>query len=230
MSSIHPERPVLQPVILQGARKINRRARGHGTSLITLPGRHGAPNTAIITEAILERKAAQHYLAQPDVVSVRAQVGPVPYRGLDNAQHTHVFDLLVERGDGRRIAVAVKPYALAVKERLDLKLGCIAQSISPKFADEVTLFTDRTISRATEANNARFHALRKVEDTEADAAVRRFIGTLTGQITLRRLVEVVGLGGRAFRAAFVAVFLGLLVQVSSGVIDYSTVVRAGRPA
>lgn len=63
-----------QPVFLRGARAINRRTRGHGTSNVVLPNEGCGPNQVVSVEAILERKGLQHYLSLPGVVRVTGQV------------------------------------------------------------------------------------------------------------------------------------------------------------
>lgn len=215
-----------QPIMLAGSRKINRKALSHGTSNLALPTAAREPNVTISLEAILERKCAQHYLAMPSTVHVWAQADPIVYTDQNGDTKQHTFDIMVESNDGHITAVAVKPYAIALRKRLDLTLQRIAACITPDFANEVALFTDRTISRQVEDNNSRFHAYRRQSDIEAETALQRIMCGLKGTISINDLVQAVGLDGRGFWAIFIAIYEGVLRQVSPGRIDYDTLVRA----
>jgi len=216
-----------QPVFLRGARAINRKTRCHGTSNVVLPNESCGPNHVVSVEAILERKGLQHYLSLPGVVKVTGQVGPVDYFDAEGNSKKHTFDLFALRSDGRRTLVAVKPFEIAVRDRLDLTLQQIAACISSDFADEVALFTDRTISRQQQVNNSRYHAIRRITDQEAELAVEGVVRQLTGNTTISNLVDAAGLAGRAYGAILNSIYRGVLHQVSAGLIDYGTVVRAG---
>jgi len=216
-----------QPVFLPGARAINRRTKGHGTSNVVLPNEGWGPNHVVSVEAILERKGLQHYLSQPGIVKVTGQAGPVGYVDADGNQKKHTFDLLAHRSDGYKIAVAVKPFETAVRDRLDLTLQKIAACVPAGFANEVALFTDRTISRQQQVNNSRYHAIRRIADQEAELAVERVIRQLNGNTTISDLIDAVGLAGRAYGAILNSIYRGVLHQVSAGLIDYGTVVRVG---
>ena len=132
---------------------------------------------------------------------------------------------MVERDDGHITAVAVKPYAIALRKCLDLTFQRIAACITPDFANEVALFTDRTISRQVEDNNSRFHAYRRQSDLEAETALQRIMCGLKGTTSISDLVQAVGLDGRGFWAIFIAIYGGVLRQVSPGRIDCDTLVQ-----
>jgi len=216
-----------QPIFLPGARAINRKTKGHGTSNVVLPNEGCGPNQVVSVEAILERKGIQHYLSQPGVVSVTGQVGPIEYVDARGKSKSHTFDLFVVRADGHKALVAVKPFEIAARDRLDLTLQEIAACVPAGFANEVTLFTDRTISRQQQVNNSRYHAFRRIDDPEAELAVEGAISQLKGSTTISDLVDAVGLAGRAYGAIINSIYRGVLHQVSVGLIDYSTVVRLG---
>lgn len=216
-----------QPVFLRGARAINRKTRGHGTSNVVLPNDGCGPNEVVSVEAILERKGFQHYVSQPDVVRVTGQVGPIEYVNAEGSRKEHTFDLFVVRSDGHKTLVAVKPFEIAVKDRLDLTLQQIAACVPAGFANEVALFTDRTISRQQQVNNSRYHAIRRIDDQEAELAVEMAVGQLKGSTTISDLVDAVGLAGRAYGAILNSIYRGVLHQVSAGLIDYGTIVRSG---
>ena len=215
-----------QPIFLRGARAINRKTKGHGTSNVVLPNEGCGPNQVVSVEAILERKGLQHYLSQPGVVRVTGQVGPIKYVNAEGNRKEHTFDLLVVRSDGHKILVAVKPFEIAVRDRLDLTLQQIAACVPAGFANEVALFTDRSISRQQQVNNSRYHAIRRIADQEAELAVEGAVRQLKGSTTISDLVEAVGLAGRAYGAILNSIYRGVLHQVSAGLIDYDTVVRA----
>ncbi|MEO9898446.1 MAG: hypothetical protein ABJD13_15865 [Paracoccaceae bacterium] len=216
-----------QPVFLRGARAINRKTRGHGTSNVVLPNDGCGPNQVVSVEAILERKGLQHYLSQPGVVRVTGQVGPIKYVNAEGNRKEHTFDLFVVRSDGHKTLVAVKPFEIAVRDRLDLTLQQIAACVPAGFANEVALFTDRTISRQQQVNNSRYHAIRRIDDQEAELAVEVAVRQLKGSTTISDLVDAVGLAGRAYGAILNSIYRGVLHQVSAGLIDYGTIVRSG---
>lgn len=216
-----------QPVFLRGARAINRKTRGHGTSNVVLPNEGCGPNQVVSVEAILERKGLQHYLSQPCVVRVTGQVGPIKYVNAEGIRKEHTFDLFVVRSDGHKTLVAVKPFEIAVRDRLDLTLQQIAACVPAGFANEVALFTERTISRQQQVNNSRYHAIRRINDQEAELAVEDAVRQLKGSTTISDLVDAVGLAGRAYGAILNSIYRGVLHQVSAGLIDYGTIVRSG---
>jgi hypothetical protein len=150
-------------------------------------------------ERLLERKGLQHYLSLPGIIKVTGQVGPIDYKDADGIHKKHTFDLFALRSDGHKILVAVKPFEIAVRDRLDRTLQQIAACVPAGFANEVALFTDRTISRQQQVNNSRFHALRRIRDVEAEQAVEAASLRLHGETTVGDLVNVVGLAGRAYQ-------------------------------
>lgn len=227
MSSSYSTQGFHQPVFLRGARAINRRTRGHGTSNVVLPNEGCGPNQVVSVESILERKALQHYLSLPGVERVMGQVGPIDYIDADGQSKQQTIDLVAHFRNGYKIGVAVKPFEIAVRDRLDLTLQQIAACIPEKTANEVALFTDRTISRQQQVNNSRYHALRRISDIEAERAVEEASRQLRGQTTVGDLVEAIGLAGRAYGAVLNSIYRGVLHQVSAGLIDYGTVVRSG---
>lgn len=216
-----------QPVFLRGARAINRKTKGHGTSNVVLPNEGCGPNQVVSVEAILERKGFQHYVSQPDVVRVTGQVGPIEYVDAEGNHKEHTFDLFAVRSDGHKTLVAVKPFEIAVRDRLDLTLQQIAACVPTGFANEVALFTDRTISRQQQINNSRYHAIRRIDDQEAELAVEEVVRQIKGSTTISDLVDAAGLAGRAYGAILNSIYRGVLHQVSAGLIDYGTIVRPG---
>ncbi len=194
---------------------------------MVLPNDGCGPNEVVSVETILERKSFQHYVSLPDVVRVTGQVGPIEYVNAEGTRKEHTFDLFVVRSDGHRTLVAVKPLEIAVKDRLDLTLQQIAACVPAGFANEVALFTDRTISRQQQVNNSRYHAIRRIDDQEAELAVAVAVRQLKGSTTISDLVDAVGLAGRAYGAILNSIYRGVLHQVSAGLIDYGTIVRSG---
>ena len=71
--------------------------------------------------------------------------------------------------------------------------------VTPEFADEVVVMTERDIDPVELFNAEMMHEMRR-PDLEADAAARRVMGELAASVQIQDLVEVINLGARGFRA------------------------------
>lgn len=161
-------------------------------------------------------------LARPDVVDIWDQPPPVPYRDTEGRPKTHTFDYLITLVNGRRIAIAVKPAAIVERYGFRDTLKLIRAAMPLRFADDIVLVTERSYCPSAARNAQKLHDFRRTADAEADEAIAALIRALSRPTTLAELAQKSGLGGRAFRAAFRAIYAGLLRTLDAGDILPST--------
>ncbi|OSP54463.1 TnsA endonuclease N-terminal domain-containing protein [Pseudoruegeria sp. SK021] len=164
--------------------------------------------------------------ARRDVVDIWDQPPPITYRDANGCPREHTFDFRVTLDDGQRIAIAVKPEALAQRQRFRETLRLIRAATPLSYARDVVLVTERSYTPADARNAQKLHDFRRTPDPVADTAIAALIDGLTGATTLAELVDASGLKGRGFRASFRAIFSGLLRSVDGGDILPSSVVTA----
>ncbi len=164
----------------------------------------------IISASQGERETCLLSLAMPDLWNLIDQPKPVSFVDVDGRQKTHRFDYLAEFKNGRRVAIAVKPAERV--ERLNFKatLQAIRRDLPIGFADQVALVTERERHKVEVRNAELLNFFRRCSDEEADNIVFDLINGLFGEVPISDLVEKTGLGARAFRAAFRAVYAGRL--------------------
>ncbi|GHH04004.1 Tn7 transposase TnsA N-terminal domain-containing protein [Pseudodonghicola xiamenensis] len=132
-----------------------RRSKGslRGSMVAMLPG-FQRPRL-IHFESALEYAFLCLTLVRDDVHHVREQPPAISYVGTDGLPARHVFDFLVTKADGERIAVAIKPMQRVLKLNFASELEAVAAVVSKSFADRVLLVTDQHIDRAAAAEAAR---------------------------------------------------------------------------
>ncbi|MEH3119789.1 MAG: hypothetical protein PGN25_19955 [Methylorubrum populi] len=184
-------------------------------------------NRELIGESDLEAKAALILLARPDCARLFEQPAPVPYRDLEGIMRRHTFDLLLVLKSGRRIAVAVKPKAIAEKHGLKALVTLIARQMDPAFANGALLMTDAMMPREDVQNGGLIHDARRLPDPELDARVRAVAEGLNGASTIACIVRAAGLEGhdQGFYTVARAIGDGILVPTRSGLIDPEMTVR-----
>lgn len=150
-------------------RSISRRSKAslRGTMVAKLPG--------FTRPRILQFESALEYaflcltLVRDDIQHIWDQPPVVHYAGPNGRQAKHVFDFLVTRTDGERIAVAVKPMQRVIARNFLSELECIAAATPKQFADRVILITERHLDRAAAAEAARTLARTRPALTEVTA-------------------------------------------------------------
>ncbi|PAU98837.1 TnsA endonuclease N-terminal domain-containing protein [Paracoccus salipaludis] len=175
-------------------------------------------------ESKLEQNVLYLLLSRADVVDVWDQPPPISYADSHGKRRTHVFDYLATLTDGRRIAIAVKPFAVAERRNFRETLNLIRAATPLTYAHEVVLVTERSYTPAAARNAQKLHEFRRAADLEADDIVARLIANLNGPTTIAELVAQSGLEGRAFRAVFRAIFAGFLRALDQGDILPSTTI------
>lgn len=132
-----------------------RRSKGslRGSMVAMLPG-FQRPRL-IHFESALEYAFLCLMLVREDVHHIREQPPAISYVGTDGRPARHVFDFLVTKADGERIAVAIKPMQRVLKLNFASELEAVAAAVSKSFADRVLLVTDQHIDRGAAAEAAR---------------------------------------------------------------------------
>jgi hypothetical protein len=178
---------------------------------------------AVVFESHLELMTALMLIRIPGVVDLVDQPPAVIYVDYDGVVHRHTFDYLVAFADGRRWAVAVKPYERAVKKNLVSTLGLIATQ-NPAFADQFHLVTEKNFSRTQVSNALLMHHISYEVDQQVDAIVGRLVASMSGTCTIADLVTAAGAGSRAYRSVVRFLARGTLSLKSGGHIRYSSIV------
>ncbi len=188
-------------------------SRGHVTGG---SGSSGAPSRMRYFESKREQDALYMLLARPDVVDIWDQPPPISYCDATGRKRSHTFDFLITLIDGRRIAIAVKPAAIVERTGFRETLQRIRAAAPLSYANEVVLITERSYTPSAARNAQKLHEFRRTPDPEADEVIAAIARGLSSPTTIAELVEASGLGGRAFRAAFKAIYAGMLRVIDAG--------------
>lgn len=216
-----------EPLRSVAARRPAESPRWSGRPFIVEPN----DNREFLGESELEAKAAFILLARPDCARLFEQPAPVSYRDHEGITRRHTFDLLLVLTSGRRIAVAVKPKAIADKIGLKALVTLIARQMDPAFANGALLMTDAMMPRADVQNGRMIHDARRLPDPTLDARVRAVTEGLLGASPIACIVRAAGLEGHdhGFYAVARAIGDGILVPTRRGLIDLDMTVRRAVP-
>lgn len=207
----------IRPLPSRATRKPSARSRASSRGHVTGGGPpSGSPPRLRYFESKREQDVLYLLLARPDVVDVWDQPPPVSYRDATGRRRSHTFDFLVTLIDGKRIAIAVKPEAIVERQGFRENLQRIRAATPLSYAHEVVLITERSYTPSAARNAQKLHEFRRTPDPEADAAIASLVRNLSGPRTIAELVRASGLGGRAFRATFKAIYAGLLRALDAG--------------
>ena len=190
-----PESGVAFPVRRKIVRKIAKGRRNHFTGQFTFGPDEGE---TMDVESNTELRVALVTLARPDVVGLENQV-PFEWIGPDGKTATHHFDFRVLMANGSRKAIMVKSEYRRLQAKTRLELAQIAAQVTPDFADEVVVMTERDVNPVEYFNAEIMHEMRQ-SDFEADAAARAAMAEIPATAKIQDLVDRIGLGARGFRA------------------------------
>lgn len=178
----------------------------------------------IISASQGERETCLLTLAMPNLWNLFDQPKPVSFVEVDGRQRTHRFDYLAEFKCGERVAIAVKPLDRARKLNFKASLKAIKRDLPAGFADKVVLVTERERHRVEVRNAELLNFFRRCPDTEADSVISDLTNRLFGEISLTELINKSGLGARAFRAAFRAIYAEKLIANTRELISTNSIV------
>lgn len=186
---------LVMPERLNTTRKLAKGRREHFTGQFTFGSDEGR---TMDVESHTELNVALVTIARPDVVDLEHQV-PFQWVKPDGKPATHHFDFRVVMVDGKRRAIMVKSEYRRRQTKVQDELAQIAAQVTPDFADEVVVMSERDLDPIELFNAEIMHEMRR-PDPEADASARRVVGEIVASVRIMDLVEAVGLGARGFRA------------------------------
>ncbi|WP_299738791.1 hypothetical protein [uncultured Roseobacter sp.] len=222
------EMPGVTPLPYRGNRPINVRSRGSCRILAVFVDLETGQPRRYGLDSQLEYHHLALTLANPAVMQVREQVGPLPFVDDDGKAAKHFIDLVIQNRDGRRIAVAVKPTERLASGRFIRELECLRESIVSGIADELRLVTEHCISRVEAFNAIMYQRFALCPDCDVDARLAEILDSVHGEISICDLTRLCRAGGRGFRCIVRGLYEGMLTKVSPGRINFFTMVRAIR--
>lgn len=215
------------PAQSRAARNIANASKEHCTAFAVFGQGAGVRTQA---ESHLELCHLMVLNASPDVADVREQV--LFSYGRRN-ERRHYFDIVVTKTCGRRIACTVKPVGRLRRRFID-EMETIAWWVhETRFADSVSLLTDRDLDPVGLHNAKLLTAVVRDADPDATAQARRAIAALHGAVSLNDLSEAISREGRGHREHGYRALLRLiasreLVPLKHGKISPQThVIRTG---
>ena len=170
---------VTMPARLQIDRTIAKGCREHFTGQFTFGPDEGK---TMDIESNTELRVALVVLSRPGVVDLENQV-PFSWVQSDGKSATHHFDFRVLMADGTRRAIMVKSEYRRRQAKVLRELTQIAAQVTPNFADEVVLMTERDIDPVEFYNAEMMHEMRR-PDPEADAAARRIMREIVASVQI----------------------------------------------
>lgn len=186
--------PRILPAPSRAERNVASASKGHCTVDAVLGGGAGV---RVQAESHLELCHLLVLNADRSIVDLQEQVR---FRYGAHNEREHVFDVVVTRTTGSRIAYTIKPEVRLRSGRFLAEMQTVAWWVGQKrFADDVRLLTDADLDEV-ELHNAKVIAAVRDPDPEADAIVRNRTAAITGAMTLRDLTIATGLEARGYRA------------------------------
>lgn len=215
------------PDVRATARTVPLRGKYSGRARLNLPIPATNENALFIVESFSENSLAMVLAVRRDFCDLAVQVGPVPFVRADGRPAKHFIDILFTDTKGKRTAFLVKNRRRAGCQEFQDAASRIAAAAVPVYADTVQIVTDEDLDRLEVLNASRYLFYRRFPDAEADARVHDTIKLLIAPVPIVQIMRMSGLGGRAYRSIFCAIFRGFLVRCSGGEIDMWTLVKAG---
>ncbi|UAB88247.1 hypothetical protein I5192_13560 [Ruegeria sp. SCSIO 43209] len=178
-------------------------------------------------ESKLEQRVLFLLLANPAVANVWEQPQLISYRDQSGNRKTHFIDFLAELKNGRRLAIAVKPWKVVLEKNFLRELQQIRVAMRKDFADDIVLVTERDFTRAEALNAQRFVEFSKARNTEHQAHLKSVTRDVCFPVTVDEMCRLLGLGGAGFRSIVIAVFENVLTADRKHLIDLDTLLSKG---
>ncbi|WP_143849584.1 TnsA endonuclease N-terminal domain-containing protein, partial [Octadecabacter ascidiaceicola] len=160
------------PLESAGTRKLSKRSRQSSRGGIPFFSQKLKKYITLKTESHLEGAGLFVAMADPEVVHIWDQPSSVTYTCEDGREVAYTADALIEYRSGFRVLLETKPFAIAQRRNTELKLKYIAQFVPPEFANQISLFTEKSCPKWFVADARRLHEFSKHPDAsliEADA-------------------------------------------------------------
>ncbi len=217
----------LPPAASKATRKFNLKSNARGRAITTafLPA-WDRPRK-VVFESLLELSSFFVLLSKPNIWDLWEQPPRIRYWSTDDEWKWAFFDFLITLRDQTKIAIAVKPAEIVEATGFRRELELVRAATPLNYADKVCLVTDRSFPPAGARNAERLHEFRKIQDEEADEAVCSLISSLKVPTKISDIIEQTELKGRAFRAAFRAIYSGAARRFDDRDITPATTILAG---
>lgn len=206
----------------RATRKIAVRSKASSRGIVVAQLPADSKPRRILYESKLEHRILCLLLARRDVHDVWDQPPGITFRDEQGRVRLHFYDYLVQFDDGRRRALAIKPFDIAQRIGFRQYLQHVRAATDLSYAHEVVLMTERSFRRADAVNAERLHFFRRNPDEEADQIMAESAKSLTCPIPIADLATITALGERCFPAAFRAVYSGILRKLDAGEITPHT--------
>jgi hypothetical protein len=216
---------ILLPAPSRASRDVAKASKGHQSGSHVITTVRAPAGQRVQIESGGEGQFLTIIAADPDVVEIEEQPPAVEYVGLDGRKKRKTFDFRVTRADGARVAVEVKPAAIAERTGLLDELRCLAKTMPRAFADSISLVTDDDIDPIALKNAGVMGRYCRNADFEADDRTGALVACLTGTVAIEDIVKAVGLGHRGFGAVVRLIFRRRLRLVRHEYISYRALVQ-----
>lgn len=178
-------------------------------------------------ESKLEQRVLFLLLANPAVANVWEQPQFICYRDQSGNRKTHFIDFLAALKNGRRLAIAVKPWKVVLEKNFCRELQQIRAAMRKDFADDIVLVTERDFTRAEALNAQRFVEFSKTRISEHQVRLNSIIRDVCFPVTVDELCQTLGLAGAGFRSIVIAIYEGILIADKKHLIDLDTLLSKG---
>jgi hypothetical protein len=220
----HLRQPLPSPRLLRSTESTRATLLPPLRTTATVTGAFVSDGREYVYHSGLERTVNLLFATRHDTASMWEQPEAVRYRGDDGEFRRHIFDLLVVRTDGVKVAIDAKPAKFVERSGIRRLHELCAAQMPTAFADEILLITEKDITRDEKADVELFHSVLRMDDDypDDDARMRTIVSELQGSVTIATLVEASELHGWGFGAAVRMIAKRELLRVSPGRIDYDT--------
>ena len=201
-------------------RRISRRSKGSARPTLVSPDLR-----EVDCESDLEGKVGLCLLAHSSVTHLVEQPEAVTYVDDRGTTKHHVFDFVATLRDGTRMAVVVKPSSKVERQGTKRLVEVLAAQVPASVATCFKLMTERhvppdVVHDAQLINTARLHPV-----PQHDAVLRDVVAKTNGEVTVKALVALSGLGGAGFRSVVRLIADGTLARARRGRISLETVLH-----
>ena len=217
---------ILLPEPSRATRDVTKASKGHQSGSLVIRTRGAEAGRIVRVESGLEGQVLNVLAGLPGVVDIEEQPPAVEYAGLDGRTKRKTFDFRVTLDDGSRVAVEVKPAAIAARTKLLDELRCLARSMPSSFADSIRLITDDDVDPVARYNAGTIQRYSREADPEADDKAAALAADLNGAVEIQAAVTSLGLGHRGFGAVVRLIARRRLQLVQHERITYRAVVKS----
>jgi hypothetical protein len=215
-----------EPLPSRGKKAIPKSAYGHFVVQMMINDSEENPGQILRSASFAEYRTKMMALAERDTVDIVEQVGPLHWYDSAQKRCDHYVDAVVHKADGRKLGLSDKPYSRVTNELGDELRQVANDGYEKGVLDQLFLVTEFSRDPVKLFNAELFRGCRDA-DVQADDEARAVAAEIDGHITLRELVELIGMGPRGFRALVRLIYSEELVLVANTKINHDAFVRLG---